>query len=438
MKNKWLIASILIVILLMLFAAIVYLSWQGLEQASQGDARWRAFSYDVVSVEADEEQRFLVNGPAKLDIENDIGNITIAAGTGDEIIIKAHKTAWGINQAGAEAALERFKVITDQVDNSVTVRVEPTDKVYVFAFRARPDSVTFDITVPATTTIIAHSNVGDITLSDTIGDANLQTDFGDVLLANTEGGLTVDTNSGKVTLQQVQADGSKIDLESEFGFIALTQVTTRDLYVHSNSGEIELEEVETVGEISLRSEFGRILFTTGTASAIEIEANSGSIILTDLITETPLVARTEFGDITLKKVDAPAYDLQSNSGRVSLDSARGDVKVHSEFGDIEVTNGSKATLYLKTNSGTVEYSGSLGLGPHVLKTEFGNIYLTIPEDTSLSIDLETEFGKVKSDFAVTVLGEISEKSLSGTINGGGDTLTASTNSGNITISYLNP
>ena len=186
------------------------------------------------------------------------------------------------------------------------------------------------------------------------------------------------------------------------------------------------------------SEFGRIQFKSGIADMLNIEGNSGAIILTDLVIDKPLTAKTEFGDVTLLNVDAPSYNLEANSGKVSLDSVHDRVKAHSEFGDIEVTNGEQVTLDLKTNSGSVEYSGSLGLGPHILKTEFGNIYLTIPDDTSLSIEMETELGKVKSDFDITLSGEFSEKQLNGTINGGGASLTASTNSGNITISILNP
>jgi hypothetical protein len=438
MKNKWLIAGILIVILLVLFTAIIYLSWQGLDQARQSGVRWRAFSYDFISAEADEELRFSIKDSATLDIKNDIGNITIVAGSDDEIVVKAHKTAWGSSQAKADAALEGLKIIATQDNNNVTVRVEPVDTVYIFALRARPDSVAFTITVPTNTTIITQSNVGDITLSKTVGNTNLQTEFGDVSVTNVEGSLTVDTNSGKVTAQQVQANKKTIDLKSEFGSITLEEAVAKDISVHSNSGELKLENVEATGDISLASEFGRIQFESGQADMLNIEANSGAVILTDLIIDKPLTAKTEFGDVTLLNVDAPSYDLKSNSGKVSLDSAHGDVKAHSEFGDIEVANGEQVNLDLQTNSGTVEYSGSLGLGPHILDTEFGNIHLTIPDDTSLSVDLETEFGKIKSDFDITLSGEFSEKRLSGTINGGGVSLTASTNSGNITIANLNP
>ena len=437
MKNKWLIAGSLIVILVLLFAAIVYYTWQGVSRARQDGVRWRAFSYDIVSAEADEEQRFPISGPAALDIQNDIGNITVLVGAEDEIVITAHKTAWGINQANAGAALERMKIITSQIEDTVTVRVEPLDTVDVFAFRARPDSAVFTITVPADTNVTVRSNAGDITVSDINDNARLHTNFGEVSVKNTQGSLAVDTTSGRITAQNVQADGQTIDLESEFGSIALEQANASVLVLSSNSGALDLEDIVVTGKINLRSEFGSIHFVSGSADMLSIEANSGSIHLEDLEIVEPLNSRTEFGDITLSNVNAPAYDLESNSGNVRLDRVQGTVKAHSEFGDIEVTDGEQVTLDLRTNSGTVTYSGSLGVGPHSLETEFGNIQLTIPEETDLSVVLETEFGRVKSDLVISLGGEFSERKLAGTINGGGELLTASTNNGNITISILN-
>jgi DUF4097 and DUF4098 domain-containing protein YvlB len=438
MKNKWLIASILVLILATLLTAIVYYSWQVIDLASQSGVRWRAFTNDIVSAEGDEELRFSTDGPGTLDIQNDIGNITVSAGTGDEIVIKAHKTAWGATQAGAQTALENLKIVSDQENNTVTIRVEPVDTVYVFAFRARPDSVAFTVTVPPNTGVITRSNVGDITLEGVKHGADLQTDFGDVSVMNTIGNLSVDTNSGEVTVQGIRAPRQTVDLRSEFGSIILEDAAAGDIEMHSNSGRLGLQDVTATRGITLGSEFGSIEFTSGVAEGLNIEANSGGIILSDLTIEEPVKLSTEFGDITLRNVDAPSYDLRSNSGNISLDSAQGTVWVHTEFGDIEVSNGEQATLDLQTNSGSIVYSGSLGSGPHMVKTEFGNISLTLPGDTSLTVDLGTEFGKVKSEFAITLSGEFSEKHLNGTINGEGPNLTASTNSGNITFSISNP
>ncbi len=438
MKSKWLIVGILIVILLALFTAIIYLSWQGIDQAKQSGVRWKVFSTDIISAESDEEQTFEVNDSARLDISNNAGNIKITSGTGNKIVVDIHKTAWENSQSAAEAALEELKVVATQDGNTVTIRVEPINVVSVFSISARPDTVEFTVTVPEETTIITHSDVGDVSLTGTSGDAELSTNFGDIQAEEISGGLIADTNSGKVTVQQIQADDRVIDLKSEFGSITLMQATAKDINIQTNSGKLKLEDVEATGDISLASDFGRIQFKSGHADMLNIEVNSGAIILTDLIIEKPLTVEAEFGDVTLLNVDAPSYDLKSNSGKVSIVNAGGNVKAHTEFGDIEVSNGENVMLDLHTNSGSVEYSGSLGPGPHFLETEFGNIHLMIPSETSLSVDLETEFGKVKSDFAITLSGEFSERRLIGTINDGGTSLTASTNSGNITISILNP
>jgi hypothetical protein len=47
--------------------------------------------------------------------------------------------------------------------------------------------------------------------------------------------------------------------------------------------------------------------------------------------------------------------------------------------------------------------------------------------------LQTEFGKITSDFEVTISGKLEEKHWTGKINGGGDELTVKNNNGNITL-----
>ena len=95
------------------------------------------------------------------------------------------------------------------------------------------------------------------------------------------------------------------------------------------------------------------------------------------------------------------------------------------------------TLDVKTNSGAVEFSGSLGTGPHQVSSDFGEIDLTLPADSKLNVDLSTDFGSIKSDLPITVTLNGASSSdgdqIVGSINGGGDQFTAQTNSGSVTI-----
>ena len=73
----------------------------------------------------------------------------------------------------------------------------------------------------------------------------------------------------------------------------------------------------------------------------------------------------------------------------------------------------------------------------MVKSDFGEIVLTLPADSALNVDLSTDFGNIKSDLPITVTLNGTSNSdgdqIVGSINGGGDQLTARTNSGSVTI-----
>ena len=92
-------------------------------------------------------------------------------------------------------------------------------------------------------------------------------------------------------------------------------------------------------------------------------------------------------------------------------------------------NAQSVTLDLKTNSGKVQFSGSLGEGPHHVKSDFGEVNITLPADSKLNVDLKTDFGGISSDIPLTVTldGSTDKNHQVGTMNGGGDQLTVTTN-----------
>jgi hypothetical protein len=85
----------------------------------------------------------------------------------------------------------------------------------------------------------------------------------------------------------------------------------------------------------------------------------------------------------------------------------------------------------------VEFSGSLGVGPHMVNSEFGEVDLTLPAHSKLSVDLKTEFGSIKSDLPITITLNGTSNSngdqIVGTIDGGGEQLTVQTNNGSVNI-----
>jgi DUF4097 and DUF4098 domain-containing protein YvlB len=166
--------------------------------------------------------------------------------------------------------------------------------------------------------------------------------------------------------------------------------------------------------------------------------SNGDLTLAAITVTGTLTARSSFGALKLTQAGAAAYDLHTGNGKIVVDGAGGAFRASSDFGDIEVSNGDKATLDLQTSNGSIRYAGSLGEGPHKLKSEFGAISLTLPAEAALTLDLTTEFGKIRSAFPLTVSGDLDEKHWRGEVNGGGLALTASTGNGDISLEILNP
>jgi DUF4097 and DUF4098 domain-containing protein YvlB len=434
--KKLIVIITLSVALLCLCAAMLGIFWFSIRQIGFSGVSFRPVS---VGAEATEEKRLAVDGPANLDVKNSYGNIRINAADVNEITISMHKMAYAENEAKAQEALEKMNVSITQDGNSIQVAFEQQQGVQMGVVGVfESDRVDFTIQVPTETQVTAYSSSGDVSLSGTRGEASLKSDYGDISAAKTTGSLSASTSSGKVEASDIQAGEANIELKSEYGNISLENASADGIELNSSSGNLTLENVDASGKVSLNSDYGTINFKDGSAKSLTITAKSGKIGLANLEISGDLKATGDYGDIDLEQVAADSYDLNTSSGAVTVEGASGSIKAHSGYGNVNVIGGEQATLDLSTSSGTVEFTGTLGEGPHTLKSDYGSITLTIPAETTLELDLKTDYGSVKSAIPVTLSGDLKEDHWVGSINGGGESLTVSTSSGNIRIEILNP
>jgi DUF4097 and DUF4098 domain-containing protein YvlB len=430
--KKPLIIIPLILALLAVCGAIVAVLWFTL---GIGINNIDFFRLPSVSATADETKQYTVNGPANLIVESNAGDIHVTGGDGKEIVVAMHKTAWGLTEKSAQDALRQIKVEIKQDGNTLTVKFKQDERLRL---EDHPNSVDFTINVPRETAVQATTSFGQVSLSDTKGAADISSSFGDIGITKLDGGLQVRTSSGSIDVDTVNAGGDPLSLQSDFGQIRLKGAAAGVVTVTSRSGALNLENVSAAGAIVLNSDFGEIKFNQGSGASLQVKANSGEIQLNSLDFEGPASVTSDFGEIVLDQVQASAYDIQAGSGAITVIGAGGSLKAHSNFGDVNVRDAKNATLDLETNSGAIHFTGSLGAGPHTVHSDFGEIQLTIPENTALNVDLKTNFGKIKSDLtlSMTVNGNLNANHIIGTINGGGSSLTASTDSGDIRIDIL--
>jgi len=382
---------------------------------------------------AEETQTMEVKSPITLIVLNEHGDVTVVGADVDTVTVDVTKTGFGSTQSQADKALESIKYHLTYTNDVVNLTYK-----FPGAKRQVDQQVDFVITVPTDSKVDVQASLGAVQVNNIQGDVVLDNKFGDITVDKVDGSLEVNTSSGNIDLTSIKAGTKDIDIYSGFGAATLEQVSGANITIESQSGKLDLENVRATKVMNLRTDFGNLVFTTGSAGTLEAKTNSGSITLTAVTVSGKLTLRDDFGDVTLEQVKAGSYDVESNSGSITVDGVKGTVRAHTGFGNIDIKNAEDVTLDLNTNSGSIDFSGSLGDGPHTVHSDFGDIELNLPADSALTIDIETQFGKITSDIPITVTltGEITQGQQTGSINGGGADFKVDTNSGTISIKIL--
>jgi len=382
---------------------------------------------------AEESQSLGVTSPITLKVLNEHGDVTVIGSDVDTVTVDVTKTGFGTTQSQAEASLDSIKYDLTYVNDVVNLTYK-----FPGAKRQVDQQVDFVITVPKDSKVDVQVSLGAVQVSNIQEDVVLNNQFGNITMDKVDGSLDVNTNSGSIDLTSIKAGAKDIDIYSGFGATTLEQVSGANITIESKSGKIDLENLRATKKLAITTDFGDVKFMTGTAGTLDVSTKSGSISLTAVNVTNELTLRDNFGNITLEQVIAASYDAETDSGAVTIDGVKGKVRAHSGFGNIDITNAEDTTLDLFTKSGTIEFAGSLGEGPHTVHSDFGDISLNLPADTAVNIDIETQFGKITSDLPITVTltGDITQGQQTGTINGGGADFKVDTQSGNISIKIL--
>ncbi|HEY9527252.1 MAG TPA: DUF4097 family beta strand repeat-containing protein [Anaerolineales bacterium] len=395
--------------------------------------------FDVRNISSmlEESKTLKVNAdkPLTLKVATAAGSVTVTGANVESVQVKIVKTAYDSSQARADEEVKGIKYTIEQTGNTVTLKYELPKSMN---FSNNVNTVDFDVTVPNQATVDVDGSMGEVNVAGTTGNVDINNDFGDVTIEDIEGALTVQTNSGEVNATSIVADGETIDLRSDFGGVTLKKAEGKDILLDSNSGTITLSEVRATGDLTTNTDFGNTKFENGSADSLHVETNSGEVSLIRITIAGEIFVKDDFGNIELEQARADSYDLHANSGAITVDGARGKLKADSDFGNIVIQNAQDVTLTVETNSGTVEFSGTLGTGPHFIKSDFGGIDINLPTDAKLTVDLKTDFGTINSELPITVIlngntPNSDSDHIGGDINGGGEQLTVQANSGSVNI-----
>jgi hypothetical protein len=203
---------------------------------------------------------------------------------------------------------------------------------------------------------------------------------------------------------------------------------------------------------------------------VDLKTSGGSISVDDLngsaITKTsggslkfgqingPVNGHTSGGSITLQGCNGDA-EIKTSGGSLKIGDVDGDVLAKTSGGSIHIEH-VKGSLKASTSGGSIKVTEVMGYldaktsGGSVnatltkqpetdcsLSTSGGSINVFLADDLQMTVNARTSGGRVRTEFPVTIQGEIKKnKLLNADINGGGPGLTLKTSGGNININKI--
>jgi DUF4097 and DUF4098 domain-containing protein YvlB len=425
------IALPLILVLLLLCGGMLWLGYYAVQGLASADGLY-IFNWKVQNTPAEAEESHTYPAAAVLDINNACGDIHVTGGSGSEIALTMHKQAWGSNAAEAQAALDKIQLDVKEENGQLIVGLKDADTL-CNGRQMRPPTITLTFQVPEKTKVDAGTQFGDVSLEGLLANASLHSQFGGLQARHITGELSANSRNGRLVIEDVQAGEGDISLNSNFGDIDLRQSTARHVKIQAGNGQVTLSDVTASGEVTLSGDFGQQVWHGGSAQSLESTTKNGRIDLQDLEVSGGVKVESNFGDIALKNVTAAQYGITTRNGRIDVDGATGDVTAQSDFGDITVSATQPIAINLTSQNGAISYTGALNDQASQAHTRFGNVRLALPAGSAFNFDLQTNFGKISSDFEVQINGTPNETHWQGQVAGGGATLTVETQNGNIQI-----
>jgi DUF4097 and DUF4098 domain-containing protein YvlB len=274
------------------------------------------------------DRTLTVSGTVSLDVTTGSGDVTVKAGGTDKVVV--HGTVrsnndWFSNAENAVHAIESNPPI-QQNGNSIRVGYDLPEDV------RRHVSISYEITVPADTTVQAHSGSGSLGVEGVRAEVQAHTGSGEIRVRDVGGRSHVQTGSGGIRAENVAAPfyahAGSGDIEAELTGSGDVDVETGSGRVHlrgvkgglrARSGSGDLSADGTVGgPWNLHTGSGAITLAVGSGNGFNLAVHTGS---GSIHSDLPITVQGSLGRHELKgtvRGGGPDVEVSSGSGDVSI------------------------------------------------------------------------------------------------------------------------
>jgi hypothetical protein len=244
------------------------------------------------------------------------------------------------------------------------------------------------------------------------------------------GGLQAETINKEFSvasggLLKIATDVGAIDIETHAKETVLVEVTISG----KNEDDMEVSFKNNGDNVSIKGDFERSGFSFGFGSSSQIRVT----YKVTLPLNYNIDLNTSGGSIEIENLQGEV-DAYTSGGSISLENVQGDVDIKTSGGSLNLDN-IIGKIDAKTSGGSIKLK--LPKNPTEdsrLKTSGGSITAYLAKDVAVNLYAKTSGGRASSEFSVN--GDITKKSIKGTINGGGPELILKTSGGSVRIKEI--
>jgi hypothetical protein len=363
---------------------------------------------------------------APLEVRNSFGAVSVTGLKANGNIRTSHGNLTFRDGKGVQRLEDSFASVEllgnggDAVIDNTNGNVKVADVAGALTVRDRFASVSAERIAKDVT--ITNAN-GAVDVTDSGGTGVVKNSFGNVTVHNFRGDMTVHNGNGKVEALNVTG---MAELNTSFGEVHFADIG-RGLSVRANNSRIEGSKIK--GPVKIENSFGGVTVTDVDGGA-HIQSANGAVTVTGIHGEANV--KTSFASVEASEI-AGAVTVVNNNGSVRATNVRS-ANVKTSFAGVNLQQVTGA-IDVDNQNGAVDAASNAqsGCQPIIIHTSFSPIRVHLSGNPSYRVTASTSFGKIHSEFPLTVSGSMSSDNLSGTIGAGHCEMRLTDNNGAIEI-----
>jgi DUF4097 and DUF4098 domain-containing protein YvlB len=357
-----------------------HINWDNLKNSGNwGDGDWNWFDnhYDFT-----ENSSQPMADAAQIKVLCASGDVNVNPSPDNQAHIYVHKRLSGDSQTAANH------------QNDLThPKFEQQGKVWVMDLTGgnfEHGRFNLDLQLPPNAALSITTGRGDITVSQRVGDVDLNTDRGSINAKSIKGNAMFRLHHGDVTAEDI----------------------TGNVQINGSGGDTNVSNVS--GTLTVNGEYQGDSRYSHVGGQVQFKSNRTDLQFAKLDGDFSM----DSGDLRADSITGP-FRLETRSKSVHLENVTGDIHIDD------------------TNAG-VEVTSKLPLGNVDISSARGGIEVTIPSSAGFQVDAESKNGEILSpDFSLTIDNSHRDVVAHGTIGKGGPMVRLRSERGTIQIKKMN-